>query len=135
MSDASAGTPLSRRLGLREGQAVCYVNPPDGFAERLGERPDGVRVLSDLDGPLDLVVCFVSARRVLEQRLTALRRAVEPDGMLWVAWPERASGAETDVTEDVVREVALPAGLVDTGACSIGDTWSALRLVVCGERR
>lgn len=128
MSAAAGATPLARKLGLSEGQAVCYVNPPDGFEELVGEVPDGLRVLSDLDGPLDLVVCFVSARRVLEQRLTALRRAIEPDGMLWVAWPKRASGVETDVTEDVVRDVALPRGLVDVKVCAIDATWSGLKL-------
>lgn len=122
------------RLGLRAGQTVCYVNPPDGFEERVGE-VEGVRRQADLEGPLDLVVCFVSARRILEQRLTALRRAIEPDGLLWIAWPDPASGVQTDVTEDVVREVAVAAGLADGEACAIDDTWSGVRLTVGGQPR
>ena len=81
-----------------------------------------------LRGPLDLVVCFVTVRADLERRLPALRGALHPAGMLWLAWPKRASGVPTDMTEDVVREVALPTGLVDTKVCAIDDTWSGLRL-------
>jgi hypothetical protein len=80
-------------------------------------------------------VCFVTARRELERRLDALRRAIEPDGMLWVAWPKRASGMATDMTEGVVRDVALPTGLVDTKVCAIDEVWSGLRLVVRRELR
>jgi hypothetical protein len=80
-------------------------------------------------------VCFLSARRDLERRLAGLRRAIEPDGMLWVAWPKRASGVQTDLTEDVIRAVALPTGLVDTKVCAIDETWSGLRLVVRRELR
>ena len=90
---------------------------------------------SRLRGPLDLVVCFVTARRQLERRLPALRAALAPAGMLWVAWPKRASGVATDMTEDVVREVVLPTGLVDTKVAAIDETWSGLRLVVRKELR
>lgn len=135
MSAGCSGTPLAAKLGLREGQAVCYVNPPDGFAALVGEPPEGVRLRSRLIGPLDLIVCFVTDRRVLEQRLAALRRALAPDGMLWIAWPKRAAKVPTDMTEDVVREIALPTGLVDTKVCAIDETWSGLRLVIRREQR
>jgi hypothetical protein len=128
-------TPLAAKLGFREGHRACYVNPPAGFAELVGELPERVRVGSALDGPLDLVVCFVQERRLLEQRLPALLRAIEPHGMLWVAWPKKASGVETNVTEDVVRAIALPTGLVDTKVCAIDETWSGLKLVVRKELR
>jgi hypothetical protein len=128
-------TPLASKLGFREGHRVCYVNPPEGFAELVGELPERVRVGSTLNGPLDLVVCFVQERRLLEQRLPALLRAIEPHGMLWVAWPKKASGVDTDVTEDVVRAIALPTGLVDTKVCAIDETWSGLKLVVRKELR
>ena len=88
-----------------------------------------------LRGPLDLVVCFVTERRVLERRLDALRGAIAPDGMLWVAWPKNASKVATDMTEDVVREVVLPTGLVDMKVCAIDETWSGLRLVIRKELR
>ena len=130
-----SGTPLAKKLGFKPGFAAAWVNPPDDFAALLGELPDGVTVRKQLRGPLDLVVCFVTARRDLEKRLPALRRALAPAGMLWIAWPKRASGVETDMTEDVVRDVALPTGLVDTKVAAIDATWSGLRLVIRKELR
>ncbi|MCW2991061.1 MAG: hypothetical protein JWM73_1655 [Solirubrobacterales bacterium] len=135
MSAGYSGTPLVKKLGFKAGHSVSYVNPPENLAELLGELPDGVRVLSDLEGPLDLIVCFVTERRVFEQRLTALRRALAADGMLWIAWPKKASKVATTMTEDVVRAVALPTGLVDTKVCAIDETWSGLKLVVRKELR
>jgi hypothetical protein len=125
-----SGTPLARKLGFKEGMRVVYVNPPERFAV---EGIDETR--ARLAKGTDLVVCFVTARRELERRLDALRRAIEPDGMLWVAWPKRASGMATDMTEGVVRDVALPTGLVDTKVCAIDEVWSGLRLVVRRELR
>jgi hypothetical protein len=125
-----SGTPLARKLGFKEGMRVVYVNPPEGFAV------DGIAdVRTRLTNATGLVVCFVTARRELERRLPALRRAIEPDGMLWVAWPKRASGMGSDMSEGAVREVALPTGLVDTKVCAIDEVWSALRLVVRRELR
>ncbi len=130
-----SGTPLVRKLGFTPGVAAAYVDAPDGFAALVGELPDGVSVRRQLRGPLDLVVCFVTARHDLERRLPKLRAALAPAGMLWVAWPKRASGVPTDMTEDVVREVALPTGLVDTKVAAIDATWSGLRLVIRKELR
>jgi hypothetical protein len=124
-----------RKLGFKPGQNVVYVNAPEGFNDLLRELPEGVSVRRTLRGPLDLVVCFVTERRDLERRLPALRRAIAPDGMLWIAWPKRSSGVASDMTEDVVRDVALPTGLVDNKVCAIDDTWSGLRLVVRRELR
>jgi hypothetical protein len=125
-----SGTPLARKLGFKEGMRVAYVNSPDGFAV------DGIEsVRARLGKGTDLVVFFTKERRELERRLAALRRAIEPDGMLWVAWPKRASGIRTDMTEGVIRDVALPTGLVDTKVCAIDEIWSGLRLVVRKELR
>jgi hypothetical protein len=124
-----SGTPLAKKLGLRPGMRVHYANTPEGFEQLLGELPDGVRVLARPADALDLVVLFVHERRRLERRLPGLQRRLDCAGMLWVAWPKRASKVPTDVTEDVVREVALPRGLVDVKVCAIDETWSALKLV------
>jgi hypothetical protein len=130
MNAGYSGTPLARKLGFKEGMRVAYVNPPDGFAV------DGIEdVRARLGKGTDLVVFFTEERRALERRLAALRRAIEPDGMLWVAWPKRASGIRTDMTEGAVREIALPTGLVDTKVCAIDEVWSGLRLVVRKELR
>lgn len=130
-----SGTPLVRKLGFKAGFVVAYVDPRDGFAALLGELPGGVTVRRRLRGPLDLVVCFVTERRDLERRLPRLRETLAPGGMLWIAWPKRASGVATDMTEHVVREVALPTGLVDTKVAAIDETWSGLRLVIRKELR
>ena len=130
-----SGTPLAKKLGFKPGFAAAYVSAPDGFDALLGELPDGVTVRKQLRGPLDLIVCFVTERRELERRLPKLRAALAPAGMLWIAWPKRASGVATGMTEDVVREVALPTGLVDTKVAAIDATWSGLRLVVRRELR
>jgi hypothetical protein len=130
MNAGYSGTPLARKLGFKEGMRVAYVNPPDGFAI------DGIDdVRARLTKGTNLVVFFTKERRALERRLDALRKAIEPDGMLWIAWPKRASGVATDMTENVVRDVALPTGLVDTKVCAIDDVWSGLRLVVRKELR
>ena len=130
-----SGTPLAKKLGFKPGFTAAYVAAPDGFDALLGDLPDDVSVRRRLRGPLDLIVCFVTARRDLETRLPKLRAALAPAGMLWVAWPKRASGVPTDMTEDVVRDVALPTGLVDTKVAAIDETWSGLRLVIRKELR
>ena len=135
MSAGYSGTPLPKKLGFKPGFAAAYVDAPEGFDALLGELPEDVTVRKQLRGPLDLIVCFVVERRDLERRLAKLRAALAPAGMLWIAWPKRASGVPTDMTEDVVREVALPLGLVDNKVCAIDDTWSALRVVWRRERR
>jgi hypothetical protein len=124
-----SGTALAKKLGIKEGQAVAFLSAPGGFDRLVAPLPEGVAVRSRLGGDLDVVVFFTRRRAELERRLDALKRAIHPAGGLWVAWPKRSSGVETDMTEDVVREVALPRGLVDNKVCAIDDTWSALRVV------
>jgi hypothetical protein len=135
VSAGYSGTPLVRKLGIKPGFRVAWPAAPEGFEALLEGLPDAVSVRRALRGRLDLVVGFVTARAELERRLPALRRAIAPDGTLWVAWPKRASGVATDMTEDVVREVALPTGLVDVKVCAIDATWSGLKLVVRKELR
>jgi hypothetical protein len=124
-----SGTPLPSKLGIKEGHAVAVVGAPDGFDGTLGELPDGVRVKSRGAAPLDVIVLFVRRRSELERRFGRLVAALQPAGGLWVAWPKRSSGVETDMTEDVAREIGLAHGLVDNKVCAIDETWSGLRLV------
>ena len=130
-----SGTPLARKLGFKPGIRAHYVAAPAHFGELLGELPDGVRVLARAAAPLDLVVLFVVSRAELERRLGGLHAKLRQDGMVWVAWPKRASNVPTDMTEDVVRDVALPRGLVDVKVCAIDETWSGLKLVIRRELR
>jgi hypothetical protein len=124
-----SGTPLPKKLGIKEGSSVAFSSAPPGFAAALGPLSDAVTVKGRVAGPLDVAVAFFTRRAALERRLGSLARAIHPDGGLWVAWPKRSSGVKTDLTEDVVRELGLAAGLVDNKVCAIDETWSGLRLV------
>jgi hypothetical protein len=109
--------------------AAVFLDAPEHLDELLGDL-EGVTVKRSLRGHADLVMCFVTRRRELERRAARLREAVAPAGMVWVCWPKKASKVQTDVTEDVVREVLLPTGLVDTKVAAVDETWSGLKLVV-----
>jgi hypothetical protein len=130
-----SGTPLPKKLGIKEGHRLALLGAPEGFERTLGELPDGVATRTSARGSLDVVVFFTTSRTALERRFAALARAIFPDGGLWIAWPKRASGLQTNLTEDVVREIALERGLVDNKVCAIDETWSGLRLVYRVEDR
>ncbi len=124
-----SGTPLAAKLGIKEGHVVCVLGGPEGFVESLEPLPP-VELVTTVKGVLDVVVLFVTRRAALERRLDGVRAHLEPSGGFWVAWPKKASGVPTDITEDVIRDVALPTGLVDNKVCAIDETWSGLRLVI-----
>jgi hypothetical protein len=130
-----SGTPLVDKLGFRPRMRAALLDAPAGFDATLGDLPEGVSVARRLGGSKDMVIVFVTRRTALVRRLEGLRRAIAPDGMAWVAWPKKASGVITDMSEDVVREVALPTGLVDVKVCAIDATWSGLKLVIRKELR
>ena len=125
-----SGTPLAKKLGIKEGSRVALLSAPDGFRELLGDLPGGITIRSRAVRPLDVIVFFASSRAGLERRMPTLRRAMDPAAGLWIAWPKRASGVETDMTEDVAREVGLANRLVDNKVAAIDETWSGLRLVI-----
>jgi hypothetical protein len=124
-----SGTPLVRKLAIKPGARLALVNAPEGFDELLGELPEGVIVRRRLRGPCEVIVSFHLRATELEHRLPALRRALTGDGGLWIVWPKRASGVQTDLGERVVRELGLATGLVDNKVCAVDSTWSALRFV------
>jgi hypothetical protein len=130
-----SGTPLPRKLGIKEQHAVAFPEAPADFPGELGPPPDEVVVKRTARGPLDVIVLFVRRRSKLRRRIGALAVAVHPAGGLWVVWPKRASGVRTDMTEDAVRELGLPLGLVDNKVCAIDQTRSGLRLVWRRENR
>jgi hypothetical protein len=125
-----SGTPLPRKLGIKSGHRVALLRPPAAFGEVLGELPDDVVVAERLRGRFDVIVSFERRRAQVERRLPRLIEALDPAGGLWIAWPKRSSGVESDVTEDIVREAGLAAGVVDNKVCAIDETWSGLRLVI-----
>ena len=130
-----SGTPLVQKLGIKPGHRLMLLGAPEGFDATLGTLPDGVTVRTAARGTADVVVLFTTQRALLEARIDTLGAVVFPDGAIWVAWPKRASKVPTDMTEDIVREVCLPRGLVDNKVCAIDETWSGLRVMHRLERR
>ena len=119
-----SGTPLPKKLGIKPGSRLLLVDAPDGFALDL---PEGV---TEASGEADVILAFHTRRDALAAAMPALRGRMEKAAGLWIAWPKRASKMETDLTEDVVRELALANTLVDNKVCAIDETWSGLRLVI-----
>jgi hypothetical protein len=130
MPSGYSGTPTAKKLGIKPGVTVIVVNTPGDYARLLGGVPDGVGLRSSLRGKADIVHLFVTSEADLMKRIDAMRKAIEPAGAIWVSWPKRASRVPTDLTEDVIRRVALGNGLVDVKVCAIDDTWSGLKLVI-----
>jgi hypothetical protein len=128
-------TPLPKKLGIKPESRLAIVGAPDGFDRTLGELPERVEVRTRVRGPLDVIVFFTTSAKELARRFDKLAAALDPAGALWVAWPKKSSGVATDLTENAVRDVALPKGLVDNKVCAIDDVWSGLRLVVRRENR
>lgn len=130
-----SGTPLPQKLGIKEAHKVAVIGAPPTFA--LGVLPAGTTVQRSLAGKalLDVLVVFVTKRSELVAKIASCRPRMQPAAGLWIAWPKRASGVATDITENTVREVALPTGLVDNKVCAIDETWSGLRLVIRKELR
>lgn len=120
---------LVDKLGIKPGNRIAIVNAPRGYRTTLGKLPAGVTVASAARGAFPFIHFFVVSRDVLESRLPTFLKALEPAGALWISWPKKASGVATDITEDVVRAVALPTGLVDVKVAAIDDLWSGLKLV------
>jgi hypothetical protein len=131
------GTPLARKLGIGEGDEVALIGAPERFEDTLGDLPDVASLHTNLadDARYDVIVAFVTQRAELEAELPRLRTRMAPACGLWIAWPKRASRVPTDVTDQVIRDVVLPTGLVDNKVCAIDDTWSGLRLVIRRENR
>jgi hypothetical protein len=132
-----AGTPLARKLGIGEGDEVALIGAPERFEDTLGELPDVASLHTDLadDARYDVILAFITQRSELEAELPRLRIRMAPACGLWIAWPKRASRVPTDVTDQVIRDVVLPTGLVDNKVCAIDETWSGLRLVIRKQNR
>ena len=124
-----SGRSLVEKLGIKPRTRIAIIDPPRGFRATLGKLPAGVTVAGRISGTYPFIHFFTRRRAVLESRLAALLRALERDGALWISWPKQSSGVETDMTEDVVRAVALPTGLVDVKVAAVDDVWSGLKLV------
>jgi len=131
-----SGTPLAKKLGFKEGFRVGFVNPPRGFQQELGSLPSGVKIsVARLPKPLDLILFFADSQQILKREFPKLAQKLEKNGMLWIAWPKKASGVATDLSDNSVRKIGLDAGLVDVKVCAVNDIWSGLKFVYRLEDR
>jgi hypothetical protein len=130
-----SGTPLPQKLGIKPGRTVVTINAPIDYRRLLGTIPEGVTFSNRLKQDSSFVHVFIKKRGELATRLPVLREKIADTGTVWVSWPKKSAGVPTDVTEDVIRAVALPLGFVDVKVCAIDETWSGLKLMVRRENR
>jgi hypothetical protein len=135
MTSGYSGTPLAKKLSLRDGLRVWWYEMPTGVRAEIDDEDLALTHLVWPEHPVDAAHVFVSRRADLEEHVERLRPLLAPGGFLWVSWPKRASRLPTDITEDVIREVALPTGLVDVKVCAVDEIWSGLKLMIRKELR
>jgi len=128
-----AGTPLCRKLGIKDGHLVAVLGEPAGWT--IEGLPPTVLMRRRARGPLDVIIAFFARRAVLERRLPALVRALRADGSLWIAWPRKAAGHVSDISENTLRDLVLPTGLVDIKVAALDEDWSGLKFVWRRELR
>lgn len=135
MSSGYSGTPLAKKLSLRDGMRVWFDAMPEDVFDEIAEYALELTFVDDPAKGIDAAHVFVTERTVLEERLNALRHQIASDGQVWVSWPKQASKVPTDITEDTIRELCLPLGFVDTKVCAVDEVWSGLKLVIRKELR
>ena len=135
MTAGYSGTPLAKKLSLKAGQRAWFEGTPESVRSEIGPEAVGLLLLAAPEPPIDAAHVFVTERSRLEEAVARLLPRLAPTGFLWVSWPKKASKVPTDITEDVIREVALPTGLVDVKVCAVDETWSGLKLMIRRERR
>ena len=135
MTAGYSGTPLARKLSLKDGQRVWWEGMPDSIRDEIGREGLALDLLAAPEAPIDAVHVFVTSRAALEEAMGRLLPRLDRSGFIWVSWPKKAAKVPTDVTEDVIRAVALPMGLVDVKVCAVDATWSALKLTIRRELR
>jgi len=125
-----SGTPLAKKLGIRAHARLYVRAAPDNYRELLAPLPPGVESVRRIDARTDLIHLFATRSVALARGIKAARRAMRMDAVIWVSWPKKASGVDSDISEDRVRALALPLGLVDVKVCAVDETWSGLKLVL-----
>jgi hypothetical protein len=130
-----SGTSLAKKLGIAAGSRVCALHAPGDYRKLVAPWPEDAQLANGADARVDLVHLFVSQRAELAREAARLRQSLRDDAVLWISWPKKAAKMPTDVTEGVIREVALPLGFVDVKVCAVDAVWSALKLVVRLELR
>ncbi len=130
-----SGTPLAQKLGIKPGATVVLINAPANYRKLLGKLGNGVEFTSQVRANSNFIHFFAIHRDELEKQLRALRTKIADSGTLWISWAKKSSGVATDISEDVIREVALPLGFVDIKVCAVDETWSGLKLMIRRQNR
>jgi hypothetical protein len=130
-----SGTPLPQKLGIKEGMRIITLNAPEHYRTLLEKLPDDVEFSNKRQAEAQFIHFFVTRRSVLEKELVRLRKTLASDGILWISWPKKSADVKSEVTEDMIRQVALPLGLVDVKVCAVDKTWSGLKLMIRRELR
>ncbi len=135
MPSGYSGTPLVQKLGIKPGFRIFVAGAPADYERITGKLPAGVTIAPRLTGAIDMVHLFAAGAAGLGDKLKRYREAIKPDGMVWVSWPKKSSGVATDLSDVVVRDIALPLGLVDIKVCAVDATWSGLKFVIPKAQR
>jgi len=135
MTPGYSGTPLAKKLSLKDGMRVWFDGMPESVRHEIPAEAPRLQILSAPAAPIDAAHIFVTSRGELEAKLHELLPLLDRAGMIWISWPKRASKVPTDITEDVIRDIALPMQLVDVKVCSVDDIWSGLKLVIRKDHR
>ena len=135
MTAGYSGTPLAQKLGLKPGMRAWFQNVPDSVRAQIERDAPPIERLDLPEPPVQFAHIFVASCAILDCELRMLLPLLDPAGMIWVSWPKKASKVPTDITEDVIRAVALPLHLVDVKVCAVDETWSGLKLVIRREHR
>lgn len=130
-----SGTPLVRKLGIEPGARFWLLDPPEGYRETLGPLPEGAREAGPEERGIEVAHVFATDRAALTAGLERARRRIAPDGIVWLSWPKKSSGVESELDGNVVREIGLASGLVDVKVCAVDEVWSGLKFVVRLEDR
>jgi DUF3052 family protein len=130
-----SGTPLAKKLGIKGGSQIFLLNAPGNYLQLVSPLPEGMQIAPQITSHTDVIHIFSTKKEELSQALHTCLEKMRPNGMIWVSWPKKSSKVPTDITEDTIREVALPLGLVDIKVCAVDDVWSGLKLVIRKEKR
>ena len=130
-----SATPLIKKLGIKDSDKLYFKNAPHNYEQLLGPVPENLKIVKRLSNDLDMIHFFTKSRRELENGLKNQLTKIKQNGMIWVSWPKKSSRVATDITEDIIRDIALPMGLVDIKVCAVDETWSGLKLVIRRENR
>jgi hypothetical protein len=125
-----SGKPLAQKLGLKSGFAVAIIDPPENYQALLGTLPEGISLHDESHSSLDFIHVFATHKKAVEGKLKRLKKRMAANGMIWVSWPKKSAQIQTDLDENVIRDLALSLGLVDIKVCAVDETWSGLKLVI-----